>query len=81
MSVPKPKIVFGRFTHSGTIAEKSLGQQYKVLKIRSWSGYMPGDLVSRKDIEELLDSEPVRAGRLEVEVLGHWEDTPREVRR
>lgn len=71
VSVPKPKIVFGR----------NIDGRFRVLKVRSWSGYMPGDYVTREDVEELLDSQAVRMGTLEVEVLGHWEDTPREIRR
>ena len=78
MSVPKPRIVFGRVALVGT---EQPGREYRVLKVRSWSGYMPGDYVSRAHIEELLDSQQVRMGKLEVEVLGDREDLPYEVRR
>lgn len=70
MSVPKPKIVFGR-TAEG---------RFRVLKVRSFTGYMAGDMTTREKVEELLNSQAVQLGRLEVEVLS-LEDEPREIKR
>lgn len=67
MSGPKPRLVL-EWDHTA----------YHVLIACNWAGYHPGDVLTRKTVDTILEGAAVRAGRAIVELR---QGEPREVTR